>query len=321
LKAIVYTRYGSPEVLSLQDVAMPVPKEDEVLVKVRAASINSWDWDMVRGSPWIVRAWGLTGPRHKIPGADIAGVVESVGGKVTTFKPGDEVFGDLCECGWGGYAQYACAREGALALKGKTMTFEQAAATPQAGLMALQGVFDKGNLKQGQKILMNGAGGGVGTFVIQMAKSLGAEITAVDSANKLEFLRSLGADHTIDYHKEDFTNSGKQYDIIIDVVAKRSAFDYKRALTPTGALIIIGGDMSVLFGTMLLRSWLSSKGGRQLGMLAYKPNYGLDRMIRLFEDGTVLPVIDSVYAFKDVPEAFRHFSNGGFKGKVVIRVD
>ena len=320
MKAIVYTRYGPPEVLSLQEVPKPIPKPNEVLVRVRAASINSWDWDMVRGEPWIVRMWGLFRPRHEIPGADIAGTVESVGAQVTKFKPGDDVFGDLCESGWGGYAESTCAKESALAIKPNSLTFEQAAAIPQAGLMALQGLINKGKVKTGQKVLMNGAGGGVGTFVIQIAKSLGAEITAVDCARKLPFLRELGADHTVDFEKDDFTRLGNQYDIIIDVVANRSMRDYQRALNEKGALIIIGGEMSILFGTFLSRALVSSENGRKFGMLAYRANDGLDRMVKLFESKQAVPIIDSCFPLKDAAAAFAHFASGNFKGKVMISV-
>jgi len=318
LKAIAYTKYGSPDVLSLRDVDKPVPKPDQVLVKMRAASINSWDWDMVRGKPWIVRIWGLTGPRNTIPGADIAGVVESVGSRVTKFKPGDEVFGDLCESGWGAYAEYAAAHEKVFQRKPPGMTFEEAAAIPQAGLMALQGLVDMGKVKKGQKVLMNGAGGGVGTFVIQIARSVGADVAAVDSGDKLDFLQALGANRVIDYTKEDFTRNGVQYDLIIDVVASRSLYDYKRALNNTGQLIIIGGKMSILFGTLLQRTWMSSKDGRQFGMLPYRVNDGLDRMVELFETRQARPVVDRTFTLEKTSEAFEYFASGKFKGKVVI---
>src|SRR5688572_12534371 len=217
MNAIYYDQYGSPDVLQVREIERPVPSDDEVLIRVHAASINSWDWDMIRGKPAFVRMWGLFKPKHKIPGSDIAGRIESVGRRAKKFKPGDEVYGDIVEHGWGGFAEYACAKESQLVLKPASMSYEQAAAIPQAGLLALQGIRDCGKLHKGQHILLNGAGGGVGTLGLQIAKMLGGEITVVDSADKLEMLKSLGADHVIDYHKEDYTNIGQAYDIIVDV--------------------------------------------------------------------------------------------------------
>jgi NADPH:quinone reductase-like Zn-dependent oxidoreductase len=213
MKAIVYHKYGSPEELKLQEIPKPIPKDNEALVKVVAVSINSWDWDLLRGEPLLIRMWGLFKPRYHILGSDIAGFVEAVGPKVKYLKPGDQVFGDLSSYGWGGFAEYVCAPEHALALKPANVTFEQAASIPQAGVLAYQGLFDYGKIKSGETVLINGAGGGVGTFAIQIAKSLGAQITGVDSHEKLEMLKELGADHTIDYKKEDFTNTGKHYDL------------------------------------------------------------------------------------------------------------
>jgi NADPH:quinone reductase-like Zn-dependent oxidoreductase len=320
MKAIVYEKYGSPDVLSLQEVNKPVPKDNEVLVKVYAASINSWDWDMVRGKPFIVRLWGLLTPKYKIPGADISGRVEVVGKNVTLFKPGDEVFGDLCESGWGAFAEYTCALENSLTLKPEGMTFEEAASLPQAGVMALQSLRDKGQVKSGQKVLINGAGGGVGTIAIQIAKSLGAEVTGVDTTLKLDLLRSVGADYVIDYTREDFTKNGLRYDLIIDVISNRSIFAYKRSLNSEGSFIMIGGTMGSLFQAMLLGSWIASTGNKKLGMLAYRQNRGLDFLGSLFTTGKVLPVIDRVYPLHDTPEAFRYYTSGQVKGKVVIRM-
>lgn len=318
MKAIVYHNYGSPEVLTLKEVDKPKPKDDEVLVKVHAASINSWDWDMVRGKPIFVRMWGLLEPKYTIPGADIAGRVEDVGRLVKKLKIGDEVFGDLCECSWGGFAEYACARETALALKPESMTFEQAAAIPQAGLMALQSLRDKGKVKTGQKVLFNGAGGGVGTFAIQLAKLYGAEVTAVDTIEKFPMMRSLGAEHVIDYTKEDFTQNGQGYDLIIDVVSNRSVSEYKRVLNPGGVFIMIGGTMASILKAMILSPVISMSGDKKVGMLAYQPNKGLDVMSELFTSGQVVPVIDRVYPLQETAEAFRYYADGKFKGKIVI---
>lgn len=324
MKAIVYNKYGSPEVLQLKEVEKPVPKENEVLVKVYAASINSWDWDLLRGESFIIRLWGLLKPKYKILGADIAGRVAAVGGNVKLFKPGDEVFGDLCQCGWGGFAEYVTARENALTLKPASMSFEQAAAVPQAAVMALQSLRDKKQIKPGEKILINGAGGGVGTFAVQIAKSFGAEVTGVDSTQKLDMLRSIGADHVIDYRQEDFTKNGKCYDLIIDVVASRSIFDYKRALNSKGIFVMVGGSMSALFQVLLLGSWISKTGkeaGKKMGILVHEPNKGLAFLKELFESGKVKPIIDKCYTLKEVPEAFRYFGEGHVRGKVVLTLE
>ena len=254
MKAIVYTEYGSPDVLHLQEVEKPTPKEDEALVKIHAASINAADLEILRGN-WSARFGGPLKPKHKILGSDIAGRIEAVGRNVKQFQPGDEIWGDLSiPLGYGAFAEYVCVPENALRLKPARMTFEQAAAIPSAGANALQNLrgvgssspsfllSDKGEIQPGQKVLINGAGGGVGTFAVQIAKSFGAEVTGVDSPSKLDMLRSIGADHVIDYTQEDFTKNGQRYDLILDVVASRSIFDYKRALSPKGIFVMVGGS-------------------------------------------------------------------------------
>ena len=322
MKAIVYEKYGPPEILQLKEVEKPLPKDNEVLVKVHAASINSWDWDLLRGKPRLYRLFsGVFKPKHQILGADIAGKVEAVGKDVTQFQPGDEVFGDLCVCGWGGFAEYACASEDALALKPASMTFEQAAAIPQAGVMALQGIRDYGNVQSGQKVLINGAGGGVGTFAVQMAKALGAEVTGVDSTEKLAIMRSLGADHVIDYTQEDFTEKEQTYNLILDVAGYHSIFDYKRALSPEGRYIMVGGSVGRILQVMFLGPIISRTGKKKLGILVHKPNKDLAFLIELFEAGKVVPVIDKSYLLNETPEAFRYFGEGHVKGKIVITIE
>jgi NADPH:quinone reductase-like Zn-dependent oxidoreductase len=327
MKAIYYDRYGSPDNLSLVDTQKPVPKDDEVLVRVHAASINSWDWDMIRGEPVFVRLWGLFKPKHKIPGSDIAGRVEAVGRTVKKFKPGDEVFGDIVEHGWGGFAEYACAHEHQLHLKPPSMSFEQAASIPQAGLLALQSIRDFGKLQRGQRILLNGAGGSVGTLGIQIAKMYGGIVTAVDRSDKLDLLKKLGADHVIDYQKEDYTSNGTTYDLIVDVVANRPIFRYKKALAPGGQFVMIGGTTSTIFKMMTvgslvsqLRKITSNPSDRRLTIMGYKPNQGLDDMSTYFIEGKVIPVIDKVFSLADTADAFRYFASNSFKGKVVIKM-
>ena len=323
MKAIVYHNYGSPDVLQLKEEAKPAPKDNEVLIQVHAASVNSWDWDLLRGKPYLFRFlfFGFLKPKYKIPGADIAGRVEAIGKDVKQFHPGDEVFGDLCESGWGGFAEYVCAQENALALKPANMAFNEAAAVPQAALLALQGLCNKGPLQPGQKILINGAGGGVGTFAIQIAKSFGAEVTGVDSTRKLDMVRSLGADHVIDYTQEDFTKNGRRYDLILDIAGCHSIFDYKRALSPQGMYIMVGGSIGLIFQTLLLGSWISFTGSRKMGILAHKPNRDMGLMKDLLEAGKVKPVIDRQYPLSETPEALRYFGEGQVKGKVVITME
>ncbi|MGN7723783.1 NAD(P)-dependent alcohol dehydrogenase [Chitinophaga sp. 22620] len=323
MKAIVYKEYGSPEVLHLMEVEKPVPKDGEVLVKVHAASVNSWDWDLLWGKPLLVRIiGGLRKPKHTVLGADMAGRVEAAGKNVTKFKPGDEVFGDIAESGFGGFAEYVAVPEKLLAGKSPEMTFEQAAALPQAGLLALQGLRYHGAVLPGQKILINGAGGGVGTLALQYAKSLGAEVTCVDRSEKFEMLRSLGADHLIDYNVEDYTRNGLQYNKVLDVIAHRSVSDYKRALQPGGTFAMIGGSMGgLLLQLMVLGPVISRFTGRKLGIMGYRPNReDLDQLTQLFEAGKLMPVIDRHYPLDQVADAFRYFGTGRVMGKIVITI-
>ncbi len=322
MKAIVYTKYGPPDVLQIKEVEKPTPKDNEVLIKVHAASVNDWDWGLLRGKPFVNRLlFGLLKPKIKILGVDIAGQVEVVGGNVKQFQPGDEVFGDLCGCGWGGFAEYVCALENALALKPASMTFEEAAAVPQAAVLALQGLRDKRQIQPGQKVLINGAGGGAGTFAVQIAKSFGAEVTGVDSTSKLDMMRSIGADQVIDYTREDFTKNGQRYDLILDVAAYHSIFDYKRALSPKGIYVMVGGSTARIFQVMFLGPWISMTGSKKMGILMHKPNKDLAFLKELFEAGKVVPVIDRRYPLSEVAEALRYFGEGHAQGKVVITLE
>jgi NADPH:quinone reductase-like Zn-dependent oxidoreductase len=319
MKAIVYTQYGGPENLQLKEIDKPTPKDDEVLVKVYAASINDWDWGLLYGDSINRIMFGLRKPKRQILGSDIAGVIEAVGKKCTQFKPGDEVFGDLSGK-WGGFAEYVCAKESSLALKSPQMSFEQAAAIPQAGMLAVQGLIDKGKIKQGQSLLINGAGGGVGTFGIQIAKQFGVEITAVDSASKLDMLRSLGADHVIDYKKVDFTKNGKEYDLVLDVKTNRSLFDIARALKPGGTYVTVGGSIGKLLQALFVSPWIKLTKKRKISVVALKTNKDLLYMNELFESGKLKPIIDGRYKLEDTPAAMQYYSTAAHKGKVVISV-
>jgi NADPH:quinone reductase-like Zn-dependent oxidoreductase len=319
LKALVYTTYGGPEVLQLQEIEKPTPVDDEVLIKVHAVSINDWDFGLLQGD-FITRVMnGLFKPKKKVLGSDIAGQVEAVGKKVTRFKAGDEVYGDLSGR-WGGFAEYCCAPEKSLAFKPVSMTFEEAAAIPQAAMLAVQGLIDVGKISTGQKLLINGAGGGVGTFAVQIAKLYGVEVTGVDSTAKLDLLRTMGLDHVIDYTREDFTRNGQCYDLILDVKTNRSMSAYTRALCSNGVYVTVGGSLNRLLQAFLLRRWIYRTHKKHLRIVALKPNKDLDYMNELFEAGKVKPVIEGPYQLTDFSEAFKIFGKGEHKGKVVLTV-
>src|SRR5215207_5287163 len=320
MKAIVYTKYGPPEVLQLKEVAKPTPKNYEVLIKVQAVSVNRSDWEGLRGKPLYARLGGLLRPRQQRLGSDIAGRVEVAGRNVSRFQPGDEVFGDILPR-LGGFAEYVCARESALALKPASMTFEEVAAIPQAAVIALQGIRDKGQVQPEQKVLINGAGGGAGTFAVQLAKIYGAEVTGVDNTGKLDFMRSLGADHVIDHTREEFTKNGEQYDLILDIVAHRSVFAYKRALRSNGSYFLAGGSVATMLQILLVGPWIRRTTGKKIRILAVRPNIkDMVYITQLYEAGKVVPVIDRRYPLSEVPEALRYLGEGRTKGKVVITV-
>ncbi|HEY6581366.1 MAG TPA: NAD(P)-dependent alcohol dehydrogenase [Rubrobacter sp.] len=323
MRAIVYEEYGSPDVLNLQDVEKPAPKDNEVLVKVHAASVNAADWHIMRANPPLVRlmGFGLLRPKYKILGADVAGRVEAVGRNVKQFQPGDEIFGDLSGDGFGGFAEFVCASEDALASKPAKVSFEEAAAVPLAAVTALQGLRNKAQVRQGQKVLINGASGGVGTFAVQIAKSFGAEVTGVCSTSKVDMVRSLGADHVIDYTRQDFTKNGQHYDLILAANGNHPISAYKRALGPEGTYVMTGGSGAQMFQSMTLGPILSMTGNKKLGNLSMKANKGdLIFMKGLLEAGKVTPVIDRTYPLAEVPEAMRYLEEGHARGKVVITV-
>ena len=321
MKAIVYTEYGTPDVLGLKEVERPTPEDDEVLIRVHAVAINDWDWGLLRGTPFANRVTsGLLRPKKQILGSDVAGRIEAIGRKVERFRPGDEVFGDLSGR-WGGFAEYVCAREDVLALKPTGMTFVEAAAIPQAGMLAVQGLLDRGQIRPGQKLLINGAGGGVGTFAIQIAKLYGSHVTGVDSLGKLDLLLSLGFDHVIDYAREDFTRTEQRYDLILDVKTNRSVFDYLRVLGTGGTYVTFGGSTARILQVLLLGPLVSLLTGKKARLVFLKPNKDLPYMCELYEAGKLKPVIDGPYGLNEIPEAMRYFGEGKHKGKVVINVD
>jgi NADPH:quinone reductase-like Zn-dependent oxidoreductase len=324
MKAIVYTKYGSPDVLQFKEVEKPTPAENEVLVKIYAASANPADWHTMRATPFLARLVnGFFKPKNPRLGADVAGRVEAVGSTVTQFQVGDDVFGCMSLNEMSSFAEYLCAREDALVLKPVNMTFEQAAAVPLAALTALQGLRDTGHIQAGQKVLINGASGGVGTFAVQIAKALGAEVTGVCSTRNLDMVRSIGADHVIDYTQEDFTNNGQQYELIYCAVGNRSNSDYLRALTPQGGCVIAGfTNLRLLFEHMILGPRRSKVGGKRVGLMpTMKPNKkDLAFIKELLESGKVIPVIDRRYSLSETADAIRYLEAGHARGKVVITV-
>ncbi|MBX3080567.1 MAG: NAD(P)-dependent alcohol dehydrogenase [Anaerolineae bacterium] len=324
MKAIIYTQYGSPDVLQLKDIEKPAPKDNEVLVKIQAASANALDWHFMRAAPFLARLEnGLFKPKVTKLGADIAGRVEAVGKGVTQFQVGDEVFGDIWLNGLGGFAEYGCTREDTLVLKPAKVSFEEAAAVPLAALTALQGLRDHGKIQAGYKVLVNGASGGVGTFAVQIAKSFGAEVTGVCSTRNLGMVRKIGADHVIDYTQEDFTANGQQYDLIFCTVGNRTLAAYQRALKPQGVCVVAGfTSLPLMFSHLILGPRRSKVGGQRLGLMpTVKPNKNdLIVMQELLASGKVVPVMDRCYPLNETAEAIRYLETGRARGKVVITV-
>ena len=326
MKAIVYCDYGVAN-LKFQDVEKPIPVDDQLLVRVRTASVNPLDWHFVEGTPYVMRALaaGLRKPKDTQLGVDFAGTVEAVGKNVTKFKPGDEVFGGRT----GAFADYVCVRESrAVAVKPASVTFEQAASVPIAGITALQALRDKGHLQAGQKVLINGASGGVGTFAVQIAKSYGAEVTGVCSTRNVDLVKSLGADHVIDYTKEDFTKTDQRYDLVVDNVGNRSLSECRRVLKPKGTFVLVGGGganeqgligpMAKPLKLMLVSPFVSQK----MGMILAELNHDdLALLADLMQSGKVKPVIDRTYKLDQVPDAIRYLEQGHARGKVVITAD
>lgn len=323
MRAIVQTEYGSADVLKLADVERPIVSDNGVLVRVHASSVNAGDWHLMRGTPFLIRFifGGILKPKIKIVGVDVAGRVEAIGKAVTQFQVGDEVFGDLSECGFGAFAEYVCAAESALALKPANTSFEEAATVPGAALAALQGLRDCGQIQSGQRVLINGASGGVGSFAVQIAKILGAEVTGVCSTQKMDMVRSLGADHVINYTQTDVTQNGQRYDLILDAAAYRSVFDYKPALTTSGTYVMVGGSTVRLFQVMFLAPWISGMSRKTVKCLVTKPNQDDLRTLKDFlETGKIVPFIDRCYPLSEVPAAISYVEQRRVRGKVAISI-
>ena len=321
MKAVIYTRYGPPEVLRLADVQTPVPRDNEVLVKVCAVSLNASDWEVLRGKPLYSRIGAPFRPRHHILGSDIAGRVEAAGRNATLFRPGEDVFADILSR-MGGFAEYVSVPQDALARLPAGLAYEEAAALPQAGAIALQGIQDRGQVQPGQKVVINGAGGGSGMYAIQLAKLRGAEVTGVDNAEKLEFMLSLGADHVIDYTREDFTRNARSYDLILDLAAHRPASAYKGSLAPGGRYLYVGGSVSTLLQVLLIGPLAGRTGGKEIRLLVVRLGaQHLGPIVELCEAGKIATVIDRRYTLSEVPEALRYLGEGHAKGKVVVVLD
>jgi NADPH:quinone reductase-like Zn-dependent oxidoreductase len=324
MRAIICPKYGSPDVLQLRDMVKPVPQEDEVLIQIHAASLNSRDLRMLRANPVFMRLMpgGLFRPKNKILGADLAGRVEAVGRLIKQFQPGDEVFGFLPSATIRGtFAEYVCARENLITMKPANLTFEQAAAVPEAALTALQALRNNGNIQPGQQVLINGASGGVGTFAVQIAKAFGAEVTGVCSTRNLEVVRTIGADHVFDYTKEDFTRNGHQYDLILAVNGYHPISDYLKALKPEGTYVVAGGSMAQLFQAASNRKRISKVGRQKTYVVSLvQSQKDLNFIKELLESGKIIPVIDGCYPLRKTPEAFRYFEKEHAQGKVVIRM-
>ncbi len=321
MKAMVFRKYGGPEVIQLEERQIPELAPGRVRVRIHTTAINDWDWGYVRGEPYIYRLlFGLRRPKITILGAEVAGVVDAVGEGVSTFAPDDHVYGDLSEAGFGGFAEYVSVPEKALRKMPQGMSFEQAVAIPHAGGLAAQGLLGYGQLSRGERVLINGAGGGVGTLALQLAKALDAEVTGVDSGLKLDMMRELGFDHVLDYTQTDYTNTGDQYDVILDAKSTKSAWAITRALSPGGRYVSVGGHVPNLLSIVSWGALLGKARGKSIRLLPLVPNEQLDAVEALFQAGTLRTVIDGPFTLDQVPEALAHFGAARHLGKVVIRV-
>ncbi|XOV93307.1 MAG: NAD(P)-dependent alcohol dehydrogenase [Bacteroidota bacterium] len=321
MKAFTIPHYGNTNVLNMVEIPIPEPKDDEVLIKVKSTSINDWDLGLVEGSPFVIRLlYGLRRPKYNIPGTEAAGIVEKIGAEVKQFVVGDEVFGDLSESGFGGFAEYVCVKENALIKKPHMMTFDQATAIPHAAELAQQGLIDLGKLDNGQKVLINGAGGGVGTLGVQIARELKIHITGVDHGHKLSFLKSIGFDEVIDYTKEDFTKRTEQYDLILDTKTNRPISHYARALKKGGKYVTVGGSMSRIIQISLLGPLIHLFTQKRFNVLGLKPNKDLKTINDLFIEGQLQPLLEGPFSFDQIPQLLQYFKEGKHMGKIVIQI-
>ncbi|MCP9768587.1 NAD(P)-dependent alcohol dehydrogenase [Lacihabitans sp. LS3-19] len=323
MKAIKFEKYGSPEkVLRISEVDKPEPKENEVLVKVYATTINDYDWSLVRGKPYLYRLmFGFTKPKNPIPGMELAGIIEKIGSKVKMFKVGDAVFGDISQYGFSSFADFCCVDERALLKKPDYLSMEEAAAIPHALGLAFQAFKQIGGIKDGQKILINGAGGGVGSFAIQLVKMHNCNVTGVDSANKIERLKKLGFDNVIDYKKENFTKNGEKYDVVLDCKTNKPAYSFLRSLSSGGKYITIGGEINNLIMVFVLGKIISLFSSKQLKVLALKPNYGIAEVLELIKENRLKTQIDGPYKFEEIPKLIQYFGNGKHNGKIVVKLN
>lgn len=317
MKAIFFDRYGTPEKLRLIDLPKPEPQAGEMLIRVKASAINDWDWSLVRGKPWVYRLlFGLFGPKHKIPGIEFSGTVEKLGLGDFKFNIGDEIYGDISDQKWGTWAEYICIKEGSVIKKPQDISHENAAALSHASMLAYQGLVESGKISNGQRILINGAGGGMGTFALQIAREYDVEVTGVDSGRKLEMMRSMGFDHIIDYKKEDFTRSGKRYDLILDAKTTRSPKAHDRALTKEGIYVTVGGNLLRMIQILLARVL----GRKNMLIVALKSNKDLDYIHELYAQGRIKPVIDGPYDLDEASRLLRYFGEGKHIGKIVFNI-
>ena len=322
MKAIILTKYGGPDSLQIKDIDKPIPKEHEVLIKVHAAAINDYDWSLMRGKPYLYRLmFGITKPKKKIPGMELSGVIEALGHNARKFKTGDAAYGDISEYGFGAFAEYVCINEQALVHKPAQMSFDEAASISHASMLAVQGLIDVGKIQKNQKILINGAGGGVGTFGLNIAKLYCAEVTGVDTGDKLRVMSSIGFDQVIDYKKNDFTKNGQCYDLILDTKTTRSPFDYIRSLSAHGKYVTVGGSLNRLLQVVLLKPWISKFYKKSMAVVALKPNKDLSYINELYESGKIKPVIDGPYKLSETPELIQYFGEGKHRGKIIISLE
>lgn len=322
MKAIVLTKYGGPDVLQLKDVDKPIPKENEVLIKIHAAAINDYDWSLMRGKPYLYRLmFGLTKPKKKIPGMELSGTIEALGENARKFEIGDAVYGDISGYGFGAFAEYVCINEQALVHKPTQMSFDEAASISHASMLAVQGLIDVGRIQKNQKVLINGAGGGVGTFGLYIAKLYCAEVTGVDTGDKLGVMSSIGFDQVIDYKKNDFTKNGQCYDLILDTKTNRSPSNYIRSLSAHGKYVTVGGDLNRILQIVLLKPWISGFYKKSMAVVGLKPNKDLDYINELYESGKIKPVIDGPYKLSETPELIQYFGEGKHTGKIVLTLE